>query len=278
VEGVIILKVQTVHAGHGGRKSGNSWTDPGAVGNGYQEATVAREITAKMAKLMNVKDVSDNVGTSGNGIIYNQAASINVNGDGYHISNHLNAASNVNATGVEVLYGSKSEAPLAAKLSAAIAKALDLPDRGAKDGTWLGISTMTGSGKKVLLIEWAFISNPNDMRKLMANMDKGIAAAVKVLGYDVNEVNPTPEQPKPIEKKKGAKAMFVYTLVDKDGKGHLWGVNGNNRFHFTTKEQYDHYLKIVKANGGDTTTTNSWKEGSLAMQVVEMMAPNVSKY
>lgn len=89
--------------------------------------------------------------------------------------------------------------------------------------------------------------------------------------------NTEPEQPKPIETKKGAKAMFVYTLKKKNGAGELWGVNGNTRFWFSTKEQYDHYLKIVKANGGDTTTTNVWNEGSYQMKVVELMAPNVSK-
>lgn len=90
--------------------------------------------------------------------------------------------------------------------------------------------------------------------------------------------NVEPSKPtKPIEIKKGAKAMFVYTLIKKDGKGQLWGVNGNTRFHFATKEQYDHFLKIVKANGGDTTTTNTWKEGSFEMRVVELMAPNVSQ-
>ena len=195
------MAIKTVHAGHGGRKVNGRWTDSGAVGNGYQEATVARTITAKMAKKAGVKDVTDNSATTSNNIIYAQQRSINANGNGYHISNHLNAATPA-ATGVEVLYGSLSEKPLAAKVSAAIAKALGLVDRGAKDGTWLGIATGTGSGKKVLLIEWGFITNSNDMKKLMANMDKGIDAALKALGVSV-----TPSQPSKPAKPSGNAAF-----------------------------------------------------------------------
>lgn len=82
---------------------------------------------------------------------------------------------------------------------------------------------------------------------------------------------------KPEEEKRRGLAMFVYTLITKDGKGQLWGVNGNTRFHFATTAEYEHYLKIVKANGGDTTRTNRWKEGSPEVRAVELMAPNVSQ-
>lgn len=82
---------------------------------------------------------------------------------------------------------------------------------------------------------------------------------------------------KPKEEKRRGLAMFVYTLITKDGKGQLWGVNGNTRFHFATTAEYEHYLKIVKANGGDTTRTNKWKEGSPEVRAIELMAPNVSQ-
>lgn len=80
--------------------------------------------------------------------------------------------------------------------------------------------------------------------------------------------------PKPT--KKGARAMFVYILKPKKGANQYWGVNGDTRFHFSNMNQVNHYKKIVKANGGDTTI-NMWSEGSIEMQTVEMMAPNVSK-
>lgn len=89
--------------------------------------------------------------------------------------------------------------------------------------------------------------------------------------------NTTNAGTKPKEEKRRGLAMFVYTLITKDGKGQLWGVNGNTRFHFATTAEYEHYLKIVKANGGDTTRTNKWKEGSPEVRAVELMAPNVSQ-
>lgn len=88
----------------------------------------------------------------------------------------------------------------------------------------------------------------------------------------------TPETPKPTTKK-GARAMFVYTLVKKNGKKEIWGVNGTVRWHFNNDKQWQHYLKIVKANGGDATRPekNLWKEGGDEMRAVELMAPTVTQ-
>lgn len=176
------MTIQSVHAGHGGKKNGNAWTDPGAVGNGYKEADVARTITDLMVKKTGAKNVTDNTSTTSNGIINNVAANINKCADGWQISNHLNAF-NGKATGVEVLYGSASNKATAAKVSAAIAKTLGLVDRGAKNGSWLGIARNSGSGKKVLLIEWGFIDNASDMKALFAKMDAAVNAALEVMGY-----------------------------------------------------------------------------------------------
>lgn len=74
---------------------------------------------------------------------------------------------------------------------------------------------------------------------------------------------------------RGARAMFVYIKKMKNGSGQYWGVNGTNRFYFGTMAEVDHYKKIVKGNGGDTTV-NTWEEGSVQMKVVEMMAPTVT--
>lgn len=179
------MTIQSVHAGHGGKKNGNAWTDPGAVGCGYKEADVARTITDLMVKKTGAKNVTDNTSSTSNGIINNVAANINKCADGWQISNHLNAF-NGKATGVEVLYGSASNKATAAKVSAAIAKTLGLVDRGAKDGSWLGIARNSGSGKKVLLIEWGFIDNTSDMKALFAKMDAAVNAALAVFGYSAN--------------------------------------------------------------------------------------------
>jgi hypothetical protein len=212
------MSIKSVHAGHGGRKNGNTWTDPGAVGCGYKEAEVARTITAMMVKKAGLKDVSDNSGTNANTIVNNVASNINKCADGWHISNHLNAF-NGTATGVEVLYGSSASKATATKLSAAIAKALGLVDRGPKDGTWLGIARNSGAGKKVLLIEWGFIDNPSDMKALMNNMGKAVDGALDVFGYLSSSSNESVAAQK-VSFRIGDKVKIVDALYcDSDGTG-----------------------------------------------------------
>lgn len=268
-----MVNVVTVHAGHGGAKSGNSWTDPGAVGSGYLEANVARTIAAKMASIIGAKDITDNTSTNSNAIINTQAARINANADGYHISNHLNAF-NGSATGVEVLYGSASEKPLAAKLSAAIAKELGIMDRGAKDGSWLGIARLTGSGKKVLLIEWGFIDNSSDMKKLMSKMDSAVAVACKVLGYGsgtapapAQELEPSPDVSTII----GGIGMFIYWQPQAKGNvSDAYGVWGNKRFYISNDSKLKHFRAMVEmATGRPCKEYKTWARGSEQIRVVE---------
>ena len=182
------MAISSTHAGHGGA---GKWADPGAEGNGLQEATVARTINSKIVKATGARDVTDNKGTNANAILANTVSGINASPDGWHISNHLNAFSNPKTNGVEVLYGSLADKPMAEKVSKAISDATGLFNRGAKDGTWLYIARNSGSNRKVLLIEWAFITNKSDMDKLQKNMDKGITAMLKCLGHNVT-VAPTP--------------------------------------------------------------------------------------
>lgn len=180
-------------AGHGGKKTNGRWMDPGAVGSGYQEADVARMINQKMLAIAKVTDTTDHSATSTDGNLANITRNINNAPDGYHISNHLNAYKPNKATGVEVLFGSVAQKALAAKMSKAIADALGIVDRGAKDGTWLYLARNSKPNKKVLLIEWCFIDNQSDMKKLMANMDNAVNAVMKVLGYST--AAPSPSKP-----------------------------------------------------------------------------------
>lgn len=208
-------------AGHGGKKTNGNWRDGGAHGNGYNEADVTRTINKKIIALTGAKDTTDNLGTSVNDNLNRIAQNINKAPDGYHLSNHLNAF-NGKATGVEVLYGDVSQKAIAAKLSKAIANALGIADRGAKDGSWLAIARGTGAGKKVLLIEWCFIDNKSDMQKLMANMDKAISAMLSVFGYSTTVQPPKPEV-KPSTAQNSKPKVRQITV---DGK---WGADTTRR-------------------------------------------------
>lgn len=162
----------TVHAGHtqGG----------GARGSGYEESAVARQFVPVLRAAFDrvgqrTVDCTDNVSTT-------QTANINrlislcnaVDKNGrLDISIHLNSSDTASATGVEVLY--YDQVGLASKVSAAIAKAAGLRDRGAKERKDLGV--LRGTNAPAILIELCFISNPDDMKKLFANM-QAIANAI----------------------------------------------------------------------------------------------------
>lgn len=200
------MAISSTHAGHGGA---GKWADTGAVGNGLQEATVARTINSKIVKATGARDVTDNKGTNANAILANTVRGINASPDGWHISNHLNAFSDPKANGIEVLYGSLADKPMAEKVSKAISDATGLFNRGAKDGTWLYIARNSGSNKKVLLIEWGFITNKSDMDKLQKNMDKGITAMLKCFGY-----NPT-VAPKPSQSQSQATTQAKQEIINR---------------------------------------------------------------
>lgn len=185
------MSIVSSGAGHGGKKTGSTWYDPGAGGNGYNEADFTRQINQKILAITKAVDTTDNTGTSANGNLGNITAKINAAADGWALSNHLNAF-NGTATGVEVLYGSSSSKAKAEEMAAAISKATGLPNRGAKDGSWLYIARNSRPGKKVLLIEWAFVDNKSDMQKLVKNLDKAIAAMLTCFGYS-NQPSPANE-------------------------------------------------------------------------------------
>lgn len=184
------MSIKSNGAGHGGKKNVLAWMDPGAVNNGRFEADIARTITQKMQAIASVANTSDQAATTVNQNLQNQVNMMNAAGTGWAITNHLNAF-NGQANGVEVWYwaGNEEARKKAAEVSAAIAKALGIVDRGAKATTSLFVHRNTNSGVNVLLIEWCFIDNANDMRRLDANIDQAVRAVMGVLGYNTSGSN-----------------------------------------------------------------------------------------
>ncbi|EPB3092463.1 N-acetylmuramoyl-L-alanine amidase [Enterococcus faecium] len=187
------MTIRSNGAGHGGRKDGSNWMDSGAVGNGRREADVARTITQKMLAIARVHETTDNTGTTVNQNLQNQVNLMNVAGAGVAITNHLNAF-NGQAKGAEVYYwaGNNAMKALAERVSKVIADTLGIPNRGAKPTTTFFVHRNTDPGVNVLLIEWCFIDNANDMRRLDQNMDQAVRAAMSVLGYNTSNGGSTP--------------------------------------------------------------------------------------
>jgi len=175
----------TTHGGHGGAGAREMRPmDPGAVGSGTTEYKEAAWINNQFIQATKWANTSDYIGRTVNENLYNIAQNINrvANSSNINISHHFNAF-NGKATGVEVWYflGDEKGRQIATKLSAEISKALGLPNRGAKATTSLYVIRNTNGTS--ILIEWAFIDNPNDMKQWNSKKHQAVNAALKVLGY-----------------------------------------------------------------------------------------------
>ena len=146
-----------VHAGHcpaGG-------TGSGAVGY-LNESTEARNVKNSLVSTLKtsgqtVYDCTVNSNMSASACLSQIVAMCNKHAVDLDISIHLNAGG---GTGTEVYYYSNDMKSKAAAISAAIAKALGIKDRGAKQNTSLYVLRNTKS--KALLIECCFVDNTTD--------------------------------------------------------------------------------------------------------------------
>lgn len=111
------------------------------------------------------------------------------------VSVHFNSAS-ASATGTECLYYDAKS--LSAKMSAAMAKALDIRDRGPKERKELYF--LRNTTKPAILLEVCFVSNKDDVAKYKANFERLCQAIAKTiadyLGYKKEATTPSPDSNK----------------------------------------------------------------------------------
>lgn len=111
------------------------------------------------------------------------------------VSVHFNSAT-ATATGTECLYYDAKS--LSAKMSAAMAKALDVRDRGPKERTELYF--LRNTTKPAILLEVCFVSNKDDVAKYKANFERLCQAIAKTiadyLGYKKEATTPSPDSNK----------------------------------------------------------------------------------
>lgn len=179
----------TTSRGHGGAGAPSRPMNPGAVGSGTTEYKEVSWINDQFLATKKPKDASDYKAGSVNQNLVNIVYNTNAISKGSELtfSHHMNAF-NGKATGVEVWYylGDPKGKALAEKLSAAISKALGLPNRGAKATVDLYVVAYTNA--TCLLIEWCFVDNASDMRAYNKNKVAAVNAALNVIGYGA----PTP--------------------------------------------------------------------------------------
>lgn len=106
------------------------------------------------------------------------------------VSIHFNSSGSRSTSGIgtEVLYVNPQLKPLAEKMSAAIAKASGLKNRGAKLRN--NLAFLNGTNKPSILIELCFVNSVEDVRLYEQNKDKIFSAIVSELeNYSVPKNN-----------------------------------------------------------------------------------------
>ena len=149
-------RIIVLDPGHGG-------TDPGACGNGLQEAI----ITLDVCKLMKTELERHGMQViltreTDTYLTLSQRANIaNQKGATLFLSNHCNSADNPSATGVEsyVHPNEVSGCKLSENISKRLSEVLGLRNRGAKEANF---AVLRETKMSAILVENAFISNPSD--------------------------------------------------------------------------------------------------------------------
>ncbi|HDR8024161.1 TPA: N-acetylmuramoyl-L-alanine amidase [Bacillus cereus] len=167
---------------------------PGANWGNRKEHEMDRQLNSDFINKLralghSVEDDTDDVGRTANAVVGNQVRNINDRPNDVGFAWHLNKH-NGEGHGVEVLCYSEKEAPMAARISAEIAKRTGWKDRGAKIRPDIGV--IRSSNCPFFLIEAGFIDNDSDMAKW--NVD-AITSAV-IFAYFGQECGGTsPVQP-----------------------------------------------------------------------------------
>ena len=163
--------------------AGHSAKSPGAAANGHEEHVQTRLCNDAFIKAMKKHGYSVTNTTSDasnrTAVLQEQVAKANRIAGGnkqLDISWHLNAGG---GSGVEVLYYGESTKKLAAEISAAIAKALGVKDRGIKQRQDLFFLRKTTAHS--ILIEVCFIDSLVDMQKLTKTRNAVAEAVANVL-------------------------------------------------------------------------------------------------
>ncbi|KAB2380205.1 N-acetylmuramoyl-L-alanine amidase [Bacillus toyonensis] len=152
---------------HGGHNSIINGANSGGRKEHLMDRQCNEDFINKLRSLgHSVENDTDEVGRTANAIVGNQVRNINDRPNDVGFAWHLNA-SDGEGHGVEVLCYSQKEAPMAARISAEIAKRTGWKDRGAKVRPDIGV--IRSSNCPFYLIEAGFIDNEADMAKWNVN-------------------------------------------------------------------------------------------------------------
>ncbi|MDA2525686.1 N-acetylmuramoyl-L-alanine amidase [Bacillus cereus] len=201
-------QLKTFHAGH-------NYYVTGAHANGYKEEVETRRVVQRIAELCEENGIhyaitTDNDGRTQRQNLNNIIANCNSHTrDRVDVAIHFNQATSEKG-GVEVWYYDQYN--LASKVSEAVAGALGIANRGAKEGKELAV--LNGTNAPAILIEVCFLNNPGNMKAYENNFDKMCRAIVtSVTGQAVTGRNEAPREDVHVTGSQGIVTVKVDTAL-----------------------------------------------------------------
>ncbi|HDR7881797.1 TPA: N-acetylmuramoyl-L-alanine amidase [Bacillus cytotoxicus] len=256
-----MVNLVTWHAGH------NAYV-PGAQANGYKEEVETRRVVKRIAEIcsengVNYAITTDDVGRTQRQNLNNICANCNSHTrDRIDVAIHFNQAVSEQG-GVEVWY--YDQYALAAKVSSAVASALGIRDRGAKEGKQLAV--LNGTNAPAILIEVCFLGHAGNMRAYEERFEPMCRAIVQAVtgreitvnGNVTNDVHVTGNQG--IVTVKVDVALVRREPTTQSGINNLAGNNGR----ITRGTEWESWGSTI-GEGGYTwynLGTNMWVRGDL---------------
>lgn len=164
--------------------AGHGAGDPGAVGNGYKEADLTREVAALVKARLGKYAAVDVADTKKNWYeqIFKKGQSFNFRPYNYVLEIHFNAgvsdsAGNGKTTGTEIFVTTSEKGATVEEGIVAGISSLGFRNRGVKHKNWGLIDHIKRQGVSAALLEVCFIDDADDM-KLYAKKKNEIANAI----------------------------------------------------------------------------------------------------
>lgn len=175
--------------------AGHGDGDPGAVGNGYKEADLTREVVSLIKPRLSAYADVDIADTSKNWYGYLSRGGIfDFSQYGYVLETHFNSAANITATGTEIyITTSEKTATVEGNIVKGISS-LGFKNRGVKRKNWTVISKAKAQGVSSALLEICFISNSDDMIQYQLKKNEIADAIVKGItdGFKLKKAESAP--------------------------------------------------------------------------------------
>jgi N-acetylmuramoyl-L-alanine amidase len=235
--------------------AGHNWSgvDTGASGNGLREQDITFFIANKLAKRLREYGIEvietrptleTNLGYDLNSSLQARCDIANKAKADYFISIHTNSASNSSANGTETLVyalGGKAE-QLAKSIQTNLVNTLKTSDRGVKVQN---VKVLRSTNMPAVLIETAFISNPNDAN-ILANRQGDIIEAITKGICEFLGINYKSQQVDYIPSIEDCTQEFLWKGIISNNDYWNWKAYADSNIAWLLKKAYIYIMK----NGG----------------------------